>query len=77
MGWDKSAVREFVKRAKTASDRAWSHPLASRIVREGLLAREFARVVTGQGLDTMKSDDVSKLWRDMWQESGIEEGGAL
>ncbi len=71
MGWQKDAVREFVKRAKTSNDKAWSHPLSTRCVREGLLAREFTRVVTGQGLETMRSDDVAALWADMWAESGL------
>ena len=73
MGWDKSAVREFVKRAKLSEDKAWTHPLATRCVREGLLAREFTRVVTGQALETMRSDDVAALWLDMRALSGLDD----
>lgn len=72
MSWSEGQAKDFVKAAKKAMDNAWSNPLFSDEMRSMLLAREFTRVITNQGVDVIKTADLDKLWADMNRIAGLE-----
>lgn len=63
MAWDKSQVRSFVKRAKDRAGNGWG--LLGADIQEALIAVEFARVVSSQSSESMRSESVSDLWHAM------------
>ena len=69
--WRKDQAKAFVKQAKQLAGPGWS--LLGPELREGLVAREFALVLIGQGLGTLDTEGVRHLYQMMLEEAGLAE----
>lgn len=70
--WDLTLVKQFVKRAKDrVGVQGWQY--LSIDMREGLIAREFAMIVTGLDRHEVPSAAMQILYRDMCNIAGLND----
>lgn len=71
MSWDKAQVKSFVKQTREEVGDGWNWMVPR--IRESMIADRAFAVVRGQVMETVRVEDICKLYRDMMKEAGLGE----